>query len=75
MIICRTHAQNVQLKLNDKNIERTKRFKYLGFLVTENPEPDIEIKKRICITHFSFITMKSMFCNNSWNVIPRRQLV
>lgn len=75
MIISRTQHTNAHLELNGKQIERVKKFKYLGSLITDNLDPDVEIKSRIEIARSTFYAMKPLFCNRGLNLNLRQRMI
>lgn len=75
MVFSRERHVNAQLSLNGSAIERVNQFKYLGSIITESLEPDIEIKSRIEIARTTFKRMRSLFCNKDLNLKLRQRMV
>lgn len=75
MIFSRSSHENVQLELNLKPIERVRKFKYLGSYITEDLNPDTEIKCRIEAARTAFFAMKSLFCNKFLDISLRQRMV
>lgn len=75
MIFSRERHENAHLILNNSVIERVQRFKYLGSIITENLDPDIEIKCRIETARTTFQRMRNLLCDDNLNLKLRQRLV
>lgn len=56
------------LHLDGKRIERVTSLKYLRCLITENLDPDREVKYRIEYARSIFNKMRSFFCDDNLNL-------
>lgn len=74
MIFSRQFYVNAELQINGKCVERVPHFKYLGCYITEQLNPDKEIKCRIEIARITFQKMKSFLCNNNLNLKIRQRM-
>jgi hypothetical protein len=63
------------LHLNGHGVERVEKFKYLGSILTQNVDPDVEIKCRIEAARAAFNKMKTLFCNDSINLKLRQRMI
>ncbi len=62
-IISREQHLDAQVVINGKLVERVKEFKYLVTLITEDLNPEIEIKRRIGYAKATFGRMKNILTN------------
>lgn len=75
MVFSRDKYENTQLTINNTPVERVSRFKYLGSLITNNMDPDIEIKCRIETARTAFGTMRAFLCNDNLNLKLKQRMV
>lgn len=75
MIFSRQPHNGTTLELNGSQIERVSKFKYLGSIITEDLNPDCEIKCRIEIARATFNNMRSFLCNDNLNLKLRQRMV
>ena len=71
MIISKQNIENIRIQVEDQNIERVRRFKYLGCWLNDKWDPDEEIKHRIEIARNTFFKMKTLLCNRDLNLTTR----
>lgn len=75
MIISRTPAVNSNILVNGKNIQRVPKFKYLGSWITEDLDPDTEIRCRIEQARATFMNMRELLSNKSLDLMLRYRFV
>jgi len=61
----------INIKLDDVSLEQVKNYKYLGTLINENLDTEIEIKSRIEQARQSFMKWKNLLCHRSLNINTR----
>ena len=60
--------QNSKLKLNNEDIERVQRFKYLGTWLCEDWSSDVEVKCRIEKARSSFVRFRNILTNTEFDL-------
>ena len=60
--------QNSKLKLNNEDIERVKRFNYLGTWLCEDCSSDVEVKCRIEKARSSFVRFRNILTNTEFDL-------
>lgn len=75
MVFSRQPHLDASLQINTKNIDRVTQFKYLGCYITEQLNPDREIRCRIETARTTFQKMKPLFCNDNLNLKLRQRMV
>lgn len=66
MVVSRDHSAVVRvepLTVGDVCLERVQSYKYLGALVNEKWDPEVEIRSRIEQARSAFVRMKALLCN------------
>nr|CAH7712303.1 unnamed protein product [Callosobruchus chinensis] len=67
MVVSRDNLPNVDLQLNGKQIERVNKFKYLGSMVDDQWNPELEIRCRIEQARTNFLKLKQFLTNRNLN--------
>lgn len=75
MVFSRQPYLNASLEVNGQNIERVSSFKYLGCYITEQLDPEKEVRCRIESARATFKKMRSLFCNDSLNLKLRQRMI
>lgn len=75
MVFSRLEHDSVFLHLDGRRIERVNSFKYLGCLITEDLDPDREVKCRIESARTTFNKMKSFFCDDNLSLKLRLRMI
>jgi len=75
MVFSRARHENALLHLDGVKIKRVTSIMYLGYLITENLDPDREIRRRIKIARGVFNKMRVLFCEDNFNLRLRRRMV
>ncbi|KAG5870728.1 hypothetical protein JTB14_028114 [Gonioctena quinquepunctata] len=68
MVISKRNIQNINLYLGTDPLERVFRFKYLGYTINDEWDPDVETKIRIEIARATFIKMRKLLSNRNLSV-------
>lgn len=71
MVISRRKIQNADLHIEMEPIERVHRFKYLGYTINDEWDPDLEIKIRIEMARSAFIKMRKLLSNRNLSIGTR----
>jgi len=74
MVFSLTRHENALLYLNGERIERVASIGYLGCLITEDLDPDREVRRRIEIARSVFNKMRAFFCDDNINLRLRRKM-
>lgn len=75
MVFSRQPYLNASLQINGQNVERVSSFKYLGCYITEQLDPEKEVRCRIELARTTFQRMRSLFCNDSLNLKLRQRMI
>nr|CAH7744318.1 unnamed protein product [Callosobruchus chinensis] len=75
MVISRDNLPNVDLQLNKKQIEWVNKFKYLGSMVDDQWNPELEIRCRIEQARAPFFKLKKFLTNQNLNFKLRYRMV
>lgn len=75
MVISRNHNLRANIRIYDTPIEEVKKFKYLGSWITQNLDPDTEIRARIENTRATFVRMKKLLTNTTLSLDTRYRFV
>lgn len=75
MIFSRQPHADASLQIDQRDIERVAQFKYLGCYITEQLDPDKEIKCRIETARTTFMKMRSFFSNDNLNLKLRQRMI
>ena len=75
MVISRDILPNVDLQLNGEQIERVNKFKYLGSVVNDQWNPELEIRCRIEQARATFLKLKKFLTNRNLNFKLRYRMV
>lgn len=75
LVCSRNPYPDASLKLNRNPIERVNQFLYLGSIITDQLDPDMEIKRRIAMAKTTFAKMKTFLCNDHLNLDLRQRMV
>ncbi|XP_071581636.1 uncharacterized protein [Temnothorax nylanderi] len=75
MIFSRASHEGALLHLDGVRIERVASIEYLGCLITEDLDPDREVRRRIEIARGVFNKMRAFFCEDNLNLRLRRRMV
>ena len=69
------NEENVMIRAKDGIIERVKRYRYLGSLITDDWRSILEIKGRIAMAKDAFNRKKNLLCSTGLNLQLRKRLV
>nr|CAH7735352.1 unnamed protein product [Callosobruchus chinensis] len=75
MVVSRDNLPNVDLQLNGQQIERVNKFKYLGSMVGDQWNPELEIRCRIEQARATFLKLKKFLTNRNLNFKLRYRMV
>lgn len=75
LVCSRNPYPDTKLELNGVEVERVHKFTYLGTIITDQLDPDVEIKRRIAMAKTNFLRMKSFLCNHHLNLEVRQKMV
>ena len=75
MVVSRTRNMPLNIKVNNKNIQRVSKFRYLGSWITEDLDLDIEIRSRIEQARPAFNNMRTLLSNSGLNLTLRYRFV
>lgn len=75
MMVSRTSNVNLNITVNGKKIQQVSKFRYLGSWLTEDLDPDVEIRSRIEQARVTFMNMRALLSNNSLNLALRYRFV
>ena len=75
MVFSRDEHLDTYITVGNSSIERVKKFKYLGSMITEKLDPDTEVRCRIEMARVAFNSMKTFFCNDNLNLKLRQRMV
>lgn len=75
MAVSKTGHRQMNIRLNDSQIEQVNKFKYLGCWITEDLNPDVEIRARIEYARGVFTKMKRLFCNRELTLVTRYRMI
>lgn len=67
MVVSRDNIPDINIQLNGERIERVETFRYLGCVVNEKWEPELEIKCRIEQARTTFLKLKRFLTNQDLN--------
>ena len=67
MVVSRDNYQNVYLRLDGEQIERVNKFKYLGCIVNDQWDPELEIRCRIEQARATFLKLRKFLTNQNLN--------
>ncbi|CAG9834914.1 unnamed protein product, partial [Diabrotica balteata] len=65
----------LNIRVNNKNIQKVPKFRYLGSWITEDLDPNIEIRSRIEQARTAFTNMRTFLSNSSLNLTLRYRFV
>lgn len=71
MVITKINIDHVRIRIEDQEIERVRRFKYLGCWLNDEWDPDEEIRSRIEIARSTFFKIKTLLCNRDLSLTTR----
>lgn len=74
MVFSRAEHPDAVLHLNTQPVQRVDKFVYLGSIITDQLDPDPEIKRRIAMARTSFTKMRSFFTNDNINLKLRQRM-
>jgi Reverse transcriptase (RNA-dependent DNA polymerase). len=75
MVISRNPNLQANITIYGKPIEQVARFKYLGCWLTDNLDPDLEIRTRIEMARATFLKMKTLLADRSLRITTRLRFV
>lgn len=75
MVISNTLDTTTSITVSGQNLERVRKYKYLGTWLNEEWNSDLEIKTRIEIARSAFNTMRKVLCNRNINIKLRTRLL
>nr|CAH7735633.1 unnamed protein product [Callosobruchus chinensis] len=75
MVVSRDNLPNVDLQLNGKQIERVNKFKYLGSMVDDQWNPELEIRCRTEQARATFLKLKKFLTNRNLNFKLRCRMI
>lgn len=75
MVISRDPVQPLNIRIDNKRIETVSQFKYLGSLVNDRWDPQMEIKSRIEQAKQAFLKYKKLFCDPNLSFSTKYRLV
>nr|CAH7716432.1 unnamed protein product [Callosobruchus chinensis]CAH7751816.1 unnamed protein product [Callosobruchus chinensis] len=75
MVVSRDNLPNVDLQLNGTQIERVNKFKYLGSMVDDQWNPELEIMCRLEQARATFLKQKKFLTNRNLNFKLRYRMV
>ncbi|CAG9828609.1 unnamed protein product, partial [Diabrotica balteata] len=75
MVVSRTRNMQLNISVNNKNIQKVLKFRYLGSWITEDLDPDIKIRSRIEQARTAFTNMRTLLSNSSLNLMLRYRFV
>ena len=75
IVISRKHNAKVNIEVNGRTIEQVKKFKYLGCWITENLDPDLEIRTRIEMARSVFLRLRNFLSDQGLSLESRFRFV
>lgn len=75
MMISRTPARRLNVAVNGEQIQQVPKFRYLGSWITEDLDPDTEIRCRIEQARAAFINMRTLLSSQSLNLQLRYRFI
>ncbi|VEN57771.1 unnamed protein product [Callosobruchus maculatus] len=75
LIISKTPEPPVDISIYGKRIDVEEKFKYLGTWITNNLDPEVEIRSRIEQARATFNLMRSLLCSSTLNLKLRYRFV